>query len=150
MSSILGRPTKFNTVEDLAKAIDKYFKSCYGKDGDGNLVNIRPITLEGLSYDIGCDRHTIWNYKKRVDDNGKPFWPLIKAATDRCQTYLAEHAMMAKNPAGAIWLGCNNYDYVQKTETHVVNEPTTLSTEDVKKFLHKEGEEEVNDADASK
>jgi hypothetical protein len=142
-----GRPRTFDTVEDMQRAIDRYFKSCERRDDDGNLISIRPVTIEGLAFDCGCDRHTIWDYKKKVDINGEPFWPVIKVAIDRAQVSLAEHAMTAKNPAGAIWLGCNNYDYVQKTESHVTQESTVLSKDQVDKFLHKGEHENENEGE---
>jgi hypothetical protein len=130
-----GAPRKFNTVEELETLIEAYFESCYGKDANGNSIQIRPITLEGLSYGLGCDRKTIWNYKGMKDSKNQDFFPTIKRAIDRCQVSLAEHALTAKNPAGAIWLGCNNYNYVQKVEIQATTQPEQLTPDDIKNQL---------------
>ena len=130
-----GRPPLFETVEQLEGLINGYFESCFGKDENDNKIQLRPITIEGLAYDIGCDRKTIHNYKGRKDINGKNFFFVIKRAIDRCQVSLVEHAMTARNPAGAIWLGCNNYDYVNKTDIHVSQELEQLNAHDVKKMI---------------
>jgi len=130
-----GRPRKFDTVEQLEEMIETYFESCFGIDDKGNRIQIRPITLEGLAYDLNCDRKTIWNYKGMKDSNKQDYFPAIKRAIDRCQVALIEHSLTAKNPAGAIWLGCNNYDYVQKVELHATCQPEQLSASDIHKQL---------------
>lgn len=121
-----GPKIPFSTPEELEVLINKYFESCFDKEGK----RIRPITLEGLAYDIGCDRRTIWEYKKKPE-----FWPVIKKAIDMAQMSLAEYAMEARNPAGAIWLGCNNYEYVQKKEVNITTETESLSADDIRMVL---------------
>lgn len=131
-----SRPFLFETVEQLEGLIEKYFESCFGVDANGNTYQIRPITLEGLAYDLDCDRKTIHNYKDRKDKNGKEFYPVIKKAINRCQVSLVELALTARNPAGAIWLGCNNYDYVNKTDVHVSpNEFEKIDANEIRRML---------------
>lgn len=133
-----GQPCMFESPEQLRGLIEEYFESCHGVDGNGNKIQIRPITLEGLAYHIGCDRKTIWNYKHRPE-----YWPVIKRATDRCQVALIEHSLTARNPAGAIWLACNNYEYTQKAEINVTQTPEKLDTDAVKRHLMERGKIEL-------
>ena len=131
----MGRPRKFETIEQLEEMIGAYFESCYGVDDKGNRIQIRPITLEGLSYDLGCDRKTIYNYKGMKDSNNQDFFPTIKRAIDRCAVALIEHSLTARNPAGAIWLACNNYEYTQKVEVTTTTSSDQLDTDEIKAKL---------------
>lgn len=126
-----GRPRKFDKVEQLEEMIETYFESCFGVDSEDNRIQIRPITLEGLAYDLGCDRRTIWNYKGMKDSNNHEYFPAIKKAIDRCNVSLIEYALTAKNPAGAIWLACNNHEYTQKVEVHTTTTSDQLTNDDI-------------------
>jgi len=128
----MGKPPIFETPEILENHIEEYFKACIRVNDDGSETQTRPITLEGLAYHIGCDRKSIWNYKQKPE-----FYPLVKKAIDRCNVSLIEHALTARNPAGAIWLACNNHEYTQKSELTVTAQPEQLSANDVKELLKK-------------
>src|SRR3954464_12453174 len=106
-----GRPLKFKTVEDLERAIAKYFKQCdphweyktdwvLARDHEGKLLldehgqhyheklkvrrltEQQPYTMSGLALALNVDRKTLLNYKKRTK-----FFPTIKAALTRCEAF---------------------------------------------------------------
>ena len=41
----LGRPRKFETVEELQNAVNEYFQSCFEEDENGKLWQARPFTI---------------------------------------------------------------------------------------------------------
>ncbi len=128
-----GRPLKFETVEELERAIAKYFRDCdphweykadwvlarkrngeLRKDKDGQNYYVRlkvrwrteqkPYTLSGLARALGVDRKTVKNYGDRVE-----FLPTIQAARDRCEEY-AEGQLFGPFARGAAFNLNNNYD----------------------------------------
>lgn len=129
-----GRPLKFDNVYDLQVAIDDYFASCEEEmwreeeDSEGALVwrpvfdhkgNIRkvmsrPPTLSGLAVHLGVDRRTLLNYA-----NSELFFPTVKAAKARIETFTEELLLTTKSAAGVIFNLKNNYGWVDKTEQDV-------------------------------
>lgn len=108
-----GRPLKFETVEDLATAIQAYFDDCdphiaermveNGINAKGETIWIKrqvmtpqkPYLVSGLARYLGVDRKTLQNYKARAD-----FFLTIQEALDRCEEY-AESQLYTKHARGA-------------------------------------------------
>src|SRR3954452_6749963 len=117
----VGRPLKFETVEQLDLAIQNYFAECdphttqalveTGRDSKGNmlfdtrtvLTEQKPYTMAGLARALGLDRKTLLNYKKRDE-----YFPSIQAAIDRCEEY-AESQLYGPYANGAKFNLQNNY-----------------------------------------
>lgn len=116
-----GRPLKFQTVEELDRAIQNYFAKCdpheekalveTGRDSKGNMLhdarNVlteqKPYTLTGLARAIGVNRGTILNYSKKAE-----YFSTIEAARERCAEY-AESQLFGPYSNGAKFALSNNY-----------------------------------------
>ena len=104
----IGRPFKFNNLDQVNKDIDAYFAYCDSK--------LKPYTITGLALWLDCDIDTIKDYRDRVykdeeTDLSRPF----KKAWLRCFNFAYEQILTAKNPAGSIFVG-KNYGMVDKQE----------------------------------
>ena len=98
----VGRPLKWNNVEELQLQIDKYFDKCVELE--------KPFTITGLCIALDCDRETIRDYKEK-----DLFSVPIKNAYRKCQQYAEEQMFTSKNPAGAIF-ALKNYGWSDKQE----------------------------------
>jgi len=99
-----GRPPLYSSVEELDKAIEKYFNDCK-KDK-------RPYTMSGLAYALGMDRRTLINYGK--DDR---FFHSIKRAKEFVEQSLEERLISTSGVAtGIIFNLKNNYDWKDKQD----------------------------------
>ena len=112
----VGRPLKYQTVEELDVAIKAYFEDCdphwtyesdwvlkrkkdgsLVKDKDGQNTHIwlkvrklteqKPYTVSGLAVALGISRQTLLNYAEREE-----FLDSIQAAKDRCESFCRGHA----------------------------------------------------------
>lgn len=98
-----GRPSCFETEEDLTAAIEDYFNSCLTPMVDeqtGLVTGMRwwkKPTLGGLAIHLGVTRETIWNYSK-----SDRFFHSIKKAKDIITNFTEELLIEGKNPVGAI------------------------------------------------
>lgn len=117
-----GRPLKFQTVEELDRAIQNYFAEQdphtmsalveTGRDSKGNmlfdtrtvLTDQKPYTMTGLARALGVDRKTLLNYKKRDE-----YFPSIQGALNRCAEY-AESQLFGPYANGAKFALTNNYN----------------------------------------
>lgn len=106
----MPRPRKYNKVEDMQVAIDKYFKEC-----DENKV---PYTITGLAIALGFDsRQSLLNYCNYEDDEDNSFLDTIKRAKTTCEFDIERGLLSGKyNPTGAIFNLKNNYGWVDKQE----------------------------------
>lgn len=116
-----GRPLKFETVEELDMAINKYFAMCdphiekqqrkIATDNHGNpvfgpidvLTEQKPYIMSGLARALGIDRRTLLNY-----GNKEEFFPTVQAAKNRCEEY-AEGQLFGPYAMGAKFNLNNNY-----------------------------------------
>lgn len=120
-----GRPRAWDSVEDMQKAIMKYFTDCANNTveqpvpfGDGVTISVsKPLipTVEGLCLILGIDRKTLLNYQK--EEQYADFFHTIKRAKEyitACKT----HALLngGGNVPGLIFDLKNNADYVEKIE----------------------------------
>tara|TARA_R110000772_G_scaffold63143_1_gene141577 strand:+ start:2852 stop:3241 length:390 start_codon:yes stop_codon:yes gene_type:complete len=110
----VGKPLAFETVEDLSKAIDNYFKSdAYIPDKEGNPEYLP--TVSGLALSIGVDRRTIVNYSNREE-----YFPTIKKARARIEAFV-ETRLYGNNVTGCIFNLKNNFDWKDKSEVSQTN-----------------------------
>ncbi len=99
-----GRPLKFQSVQELEKKIDAYFKKC---DKDK-----KPYTITGLALALDTSRETLVNYEDREE-----FFDTIKRAKLRCENYLEEGMITNRlNPTACIFNAKNNYGWRDKSE----------------------------------
>lgn len=126
----VGRPQKYETVEELEKLINKYFKSCWHqkydskgipqfiKDVNGKrtkkklMVQFKPYTITGLAIALDTTRDVLIDYEAKDQ-----FSNTIKRAKQMCHNYAEEYLYVGKNPAGAIFNLKNNYGWKEKAET---------------------------------
>lgn len=129
----MGRPVKFNTLEDLEEGIKAYFESCHTvlinkqgeivKTADGKEVKYqsKPYTIMGLCNALDCDRKTLLNYQK---DESKPdFFHAIMRAKAKCHEYAEEMLFDKGASRGAQFSLKNNYDWedrVKQDSTHKI------------------------------
>lgn len=117
--SILGRPKKFETVEDLQKQIEEYFNDCFleHKKENGEVIlgeQIRPFTITGLAVALDTTRETLLNYENNIEN--ATFSDTIKRAKQIIHRYAEEYLYDGKNQTGAIFNLKNNWGWVDRTE----------------------------------
>lgn len=129
-----GRPLKFDSVEKLQKAIDKYFADCDPhieevvglrdiKDAQGGwkqeqykhkiVTAQKPYTITGLAVALDTSRETLLDYQEREE-----FSDTIKKAKAKIHAF-AENRLFENNPTGVIFNLKNNFGWKDKTETEL-------------------------------
>lgn len=99
-----GRPPLYDSVEELDKAIQKYFDDCK-KDK-------RPYTMSGLAYALGMDRTSLIRYGK-----DERFYNSVKRAKEFVEQSLEEKLISTAGVAtGIIFNLKNNYDWKDKQD----------------------------------
>lgn len=133
VTSVLGRPLKFQSVEELNAAIQQYFHSREAHiaktrikvakaDGtfywqeDEELIPARPKTMSGLARALGVHRATLINYKERPE-----FFDSIAGALAECEEYAEEQLFIGRNANGAAFALRNNYGWTDKREIESFN-----------------------------
>lgn len=126
----VGRPPKWNSVEELQNQIEAYFLSLQDPDKPG--VYLRPPTITGLALALGTTRQTLLEYEGEVegrDNKDKRFADAIKEAKVKCEQWVEENAMLGKaNATFSIFNLKNNYGWKDKTETELSNPDGNLKT----------------------
>jgi hypothetical protein len=115
------RPLKYETVEQLDRAINAYFDMCdphtqrrvvdCGINEKGETIwrerevmtEQKPYTISGLANALGVSRQTLLNYAERPD-----FFDSIDRAKSRCEEY-AESQLFGPAANGAKFNLMNNY-----------------------------------------
>ena len=121
-----GAPPCFETAEELAKEVNKYFMSLVAPvmDENGVVIGSRWVgkpTVSGLATFLGCSRQTIWEYSKSDEKSY-----IIKNAKNLIAEY-AENAMLnGGNPAAYI-----NYLVNLRMETPWLADEKTIKVEPV-------------------
>lgn len=114
----VGRPLKYKTNEELAVAIEQYFKDCDGKpllDNDGCaitdkhgqpiIVNAHPPTVTGLALSLGfTSRQALLNYQAK-----KQFVDTITRAKSKCEEYAESRLYDKDGVNGAKFSLINNF-----------------------------------------
>ncbi len=102
----MGRPLKFKTVQELEKALDKYFDKC------------RVPTVEGMALALDVDRKTLLNYGKREE-----YFPTIRRSRQRVAAFLNEGMLLNELHAqGTMFNLRNNFGYTDKPDEPVHQE----------------------------
>lgn len=117
----MARYKKFESVEQLENAINKYFHECdtrqkefITKDGETYTKTApKPYTIEGLAVALEIDRRTLLNYET-IPEYAE-FFPTIKKAKAKILANLTERALDGdNNPAITIFNLKNNYGFRDK------------------------------------
>lgn len=99
----MGRPPKFQTVEDFQRAVETYFIACADPD------NPDIPTVNGLCLALDICRDTLWEYGKKPD-----FSDAVKMARTRLEAAW-EKRLAGPNATGTIfWL--KNQGWSDKSE----------------------------------
>jgi len=120
----VGRPLKYQSVEELQVLIDGYFKECDGKilyDEDGKpvldkkgepvLYDKKPYVITGLGLALGMSRQGLINYNEK-----SIFFDAITHAKQKCELY-AESCLFTNSSAnGPSFNLKNNYGWKDKVE----------------------------------
>jgi len=131
MSNPVGRPVKYNTVEELQKIVDEYFDWCDNRvvQGYDNKTNEQfayaspaPYTMSGLARRLGLSRQGLIEYSNKDE-----FSDAIKAARDRIHEDV-ETRLMERTATGAIFNLKNNFGWKDETkqEINVNGEPMNI------------------------
>lgn len=137
----LGRPLKFQSVEELSEKIDNYFKSVktqaraddgeflYDQNGEPIYIYYKAPTLAGLALFLDCDTSTLKNYSK--DEDKKAFFPTINRARQIIEVYNSESVYDRDKYKGArFMLEVNNdYQVAQKVDLNATAEFNITLTE---------------------
>ena len=139
----VGRPKKFESVEEMEKAIEAYFNSCFApkmerikiKDPDGNeewidspakdkddnqiYIQIKPFTVTGLAIALDTTRDVLLDYETKPEN--AEFSNTIKRAKQMIQEYAESYLFNGKNPTGAIFNLKNNWGWVDRRETDITS-----------------------------
>ena len=113
-----GRPLKYESVEAMQKAIDKYFDECD--------ENEKPYTVSGLAYALGTNRQTLLNYEDKEE-----FVDTIKTAKAKIERF-NEELLYSKDVSttGVIFNLKNNYNWKDKQEIEAdVKSDVTINIE---------------------
>lgn len=105
----MGRPRKYETVEELEYVIDGYFATCMATE-------IHP-TVTGLALALDLDRRSLVNYGEREE-----FMPAIKRARARVENYIEQTLLEGKATAGAIFNLKNNFGWIDEKQHNVSGE----------------------------
>lgn len=105
MAISVGRPPKFDTPEQMQKAIDIYFNDCQQRGA--------PLTMSGLALAIGFeDRKSLVDYNQKSE-----FSPTIKRAKKIVEQSIEELMLNGKGQvAGVIFNAKNNFGWVDKQD----------------------------------
>lgn len=114
----MGRPLKYDNVEDMQKDIDRYFAECDEMQ--------KPYTVSGLAYALNTTRRTLLDYEEKDE-----FSHTIKKAKAKIEAYNEELLYSKDVPTvGVIFNLKNNYNWKDKQEIEAdINSDVTISIE---------------------
>ena len=95
-----GRPLKFQSVEELDEKIEEYFKKTPDEE----------LTITGLALALGCDRHTVQDYRERDE-----YSTSIKKAYLRVEN--SYEKSLRKNGRSGDIFALKNFGWKDKIET---------------------------------
>ena len=115
---MVGRPKKFESVEEIEQAIEEYFDYCD--------ENNKPYTISGLAYALDTNRQTLLDYQDKEE-----FSDTIKRAKARIERFNEELLFSKDVPTvGVIFNLKNNYNWKDKQEIEAdVNNDVTINIE---------------------
>lgn len=100
---MLGRPKKYERVEDMEKDIEKYFAK---QDAEG-----LPYTVSGLALALGMTRETLLRYEEN-----DIFSDTIKRAKQKIEEYVETRLFVSGIATGVIFNLKNNFGWKDKQE----------------------------------
>ena len=105
----MARPRIFDTVEDMQKAIDAYFKEQQRAQ--------RPLTIQGLALALDfLTRQSLLDYEGYTDENDKGFLDTIKKARLQIENDKVENMLSGDySTAGVIFDLKNNHGHKDKS-----------------------------------
>ena len=98
-----GRPRKYERVEDMEEAIEKYFAK---QDKNG-----MPYTVSGLALALGMTRETLLRYEEN-----NIFSDTIKRAKQKIEEYVETRLFVSGIATGVIFNLKNNFGWKDKQE----------------------------------
>lgn len=114
-----GRPLKFETVEELQKAIDKYFNSCNEET--------EPMTITGLALALDTTRETLCDYEEKDG-----YSDAIKKA--KLRVHNAYEKRLVKRGNGGDIFALKNFGWVDRQDVHqTVTETPSINVDIPKK-----------------
>jgi len=112
----VGRPPKFESVEQLESLIESYFTHCDTEK--------EPYTITGLALWLDTSRETLLDYQEKDG-----FSDTIKRAKLKCENWVEKGMLGNKvNPTAGIFNLKNNYGWRDKVEQEVTNPDGNLKT----------------------
>jgi len=135
----VGKPLKFESVEELDRAIDNYIASCKAIDETtGREYYWRPLTMTALAMALDTSRRVLLDYNEKDGYSHS-----INKARQACEAYAEEYLYTGKNVAGAIFNMVNNYGWqnkynkdssIQVTATQSIAPTNTTILENIQKI----------------
>lgn len=118
----MARPKKYTKAENMQKAINDYFESCFvedlkynsdkgyyepKKDYKGNIIKVqcKPFTITGLANAIGMTRETLLRYEEQEE-----FSDTIRKAKQKVEEYVEERLFDRDGVNGAKFNLINNFN----------------------------------------
>lgn len=111
--SRMGRPPKFETVDQMETVIDAYFAYCE--------VNKLPLTITGLGLALGMSRQALLDYQNKDE-----FLDTVKRAKAIVENF-AEIKLLTEGGSGAIF-ALKNFGWKDKTEVYQEHTYTQMPT----------------------
>jgi hypothetical protein len=117
----VGRPLKFQSVEELQQKIEDYFEMCnktivkkvLNKNQEIIAEVSKPYTITGLAEWLDTNRQTLINYEEREE-----YFDTIKRAKAKIEACYEERALLGdNNPVVSIFTLKNNFNWKDKHET---------------------------------
>lgn len=115
--SVMGRPPKYETADDLEQAVDAYFLSLKQEGDDGTWQFMRPPTLNGIALHLGFyDRNGMYDQINRGDD----FSSVIKKVRSTINSF-HEERLASQSPTGSIFfLKCRDPEFREPAAKHMI------------------------------
>lgn len=114
---MVGRPKKYNSVEEMQQLINDYFNYCD--------ENKKPYTVSGLANALDLTRQSLLNYEENDE-----FFDTIKRAKSKIEQFAEECLFVGSNTAGVIFNLKNNYNWKDKQEIEAdINTDVTINIE---------------------
>lgn len=134
--AVTGAPVKYETVEELQEAINRYFKSCWKlittTKGTGELaktteewVQYKSYTSTGLALSLGMTRKGLIEYQHKDSHFGNA----VTRAKQLCEEYAEGMCFVGKNPTGAMFVMKNCYEGWEDKKSLDINEIHTIPAE---------------------
>ncbi len=129
-----GRPMKFETNEQLEKAINDYFVDIEARE--------QPPTMTGLALALDLSRQGLVNYA-----NNEKFFDTIKKARQKVEAYNEQKLISGMPATGLIFNLKNNFGWKDTTEQSITTNQKIVYIDKEEKDDYEKHIEEQLDAD---